>query len=123
MDADRIPEKGRGAASGRAPTRFGLATREVDGDWRDHVAALDGPPVRLRTTVTEERPRSILSFNQSPDVPFDRSINAYRGCENGYTPLMASTVRFWALREKGLTSEIGWKADVRVTPTPSPPLG
>ena len=77
------PIKGRGAQSRQVPTRFGLAEREVDGDWRDHVEALDGPPVKLRTTVTEERPKSILTFNQSPDVPFDRSINAYRGCEHG----------------------------------------
>lgn len=78
-----LPVKGRGAQSGAVPTRFGLAAREVDGDWRDHVEALDGPPIKLRTTVTEERPKSILTFNQSPDVPFDRSINAYRGCEHG----------------------------------------
>ncbi len=77
------PVKGRGAQSGAVPTRFGLAEREVDGDWRDHVASLDGPPVKLRTTVIEERPKSILTFNQSPDVPFDRSVNAYRGCEHG----------------------------------------
>ncbi|HSJ78683.1 MAG TPA: PA0069 family radical SAM protein [Erythrobacter sp.] len=77
------PVKGRGAQSGTVPTRFGLAEREIDGDWRDHVQTLDGPPVKLRTTVTEERPKSILTFNQSPDVPFDRSINAYRGCEHG----------------------------------------
>ncbi len=75
--------KGRGAQSGAVPTRFGLAEREVDGDWRDHVESLDGPPVKLRTTVTEERPKSILTFNQSPDVPFDRSVNTYRGCEHG----------------------------------------
>jgi len=80
-------ERGRGAASANVPTRFGLALREPDGDWRDHVETLaqgeDGPPVRLRTTVTEEHPKTILSFNQSPDIPFDRSINAYRGCEHG----------------------------------------
>jgi len=75
--------RGRGAQSGAVSARFGLAMREVDGDWRDHVQSLDGPPVKLRTTVTEERPKSILTFNQSPDVPFDRSINAYRGCEHG----------------------------------------
>ncbi|MBV7260045.1 PA0069 family radical SAM protein [Erythrobacter crassostreae] len=74
---------GRGAASANVCTRFGLATREADGDWRDHVETLDGPSVKLRTTVTEELPRTILSFNQSPDIPFDRSINAYRGCEHG----------------------------------------
>ena len=80
-----MPERihGRGAQSAAVPTRFGLAEREVDGDWRDHMQSLDGPPVKLRTTVTEERPKSILTFNQSPDVPFDRSINAYRGCEHG----------------------------------------
>jgi DNA repair photolyase len=74
---------GRGAQSGAVPQRFGLASRELDGDWRDHMEALDGPPVKLRTQVTEEHPKTILSFNQSPDIFFDRSINAYRGCEHG----------------------------------------
>ena len=64
-------------------TRFGLAERELDGDWRDYMETLDGPPVKLRTTVTEERPRTILTFNTSPDIGFDRSVNAYRGCEHG----------------------------------------
>ncbi|TNE43921.1 MAG: PA0069 family radical SAM protein, partial [Sphingomonadales bacterium] len=57
--------------------------REPDGDWRDYMEQLDGPPVKLRTQVTEEHPKTILSFNRSPDIPFDRSINAYRGCEHG----------------------------------------
>ena len=77
------PVRGRGAQSRDVPTRFGLAEREVDGDWRDHMQALDGTPPKLRTTVTEEHPKTILSFNRSPDIPFDRSINAYRGCEHG----------------------------------------
>ncbi len=81
--AHDLSPSGRGAQSGRVSTRFGLATREVDGDWRDFVAMLDGSPPPLRTTVTEERPKSILSFNQSPDIAFDRSVNAYRGCEHG----------------------------------------
>jgi DNA repair photolyase len=75
--------QGRGAQSGAVPQRFGLATREADGDWRDYMELLDGPPVKLRTTVTEEHPKTILTFNQSPDIGFDRSINAYRGCEHG----------------------------------------
>ena len=77
------PVQGRGAQSDAVPRRFGLAEREADGDWRDYVETLDGPPVKLRTTVTEEHPRTILTFNQSPDIGFDRSINAYRGCEHG----------------------------------------
>ena len=74
---------GRGAQSAKVPTRFGLATREADGDWLDARADIDGPGPKLRTTVTEEHPRSILTFNRSPDIPFDRSVNAYRGCEHG----------------------------------------
>lgn len=74
---------GRGAQSAAVPTRFGLSTREADGDWRDYVEQLDGPPVTLRTSVTEEHPKTILSFNTSPDIAFDRSVNAYRGCEHG----------------------------------------
>ncbi|KLI64022.1 PA0069 family radical SAM protein [Aurantiacibacter marinus] len=75
--------KGRGAQSAHVPDRFGLAQRHTDGDWRDVMETLDGPPVKLRTTVTEEHPKTIISFNRSPDIPFDRSINAYRGCEHG----------------------------------------
>ena len=74
---------GRGAQSGAPSQRFGLADREIDGDWRDYVEQLDGPPPKLRTEVTEESPKTILSFNTSPDIAFDRSINAYRGCEHG----------------------------------------
>lgn len=37
----------------------------------------------LRTQVTVERPRSIITRNTSPDISFDRSLNPYRGCEHG----------------------------------------
>ena len=77
------PLKGRGAASGAPSSRFNLPGREADGDWLDSVADIDGPPRNPATSVTEEHPRTILSFNKSPDIPFDRSINAYRGCEHG----------------------------------------
>jgi DNA repair photolyase len=77
------PVHGRGAQSSATPTRFNLPSRAADGDWLDDREAVDGPVDKLRTTVTEEHPKTILSFNRSPDVPFDRSINAYRGCEHG----------------------------------------
>ena len=73
---------GRGATRNSSPTRFNLAERTVDGDWLDSVEALDGVTPR-RTTVTIERPKSILTRNSSPDIGFDRSINPYRGCEHG----------------------------------------
>jgi len=74
---------GRGAQSAHVPQRFALPARDAEGDWLDVRDTVDGPVGKLRTTVTEEYPKSILSFNQSPDIPFDRSINAYRGCEHG----------------------------------------
>jgi DNA repair photolyase len=74
---------GRGAQSAAVPQRFGLAAREADGDWLDTREEIDGPGPKLRTTVIEERARTIITRNTSPDIPFDRSINAYRGCEHG----------------------------------------
>jgi DNA repair photolyase len=76
-------QRGRGAPENRTPTRFGLAVREADGDWLDVRESLDDAPPPLRTTVTVERPKTILTRNNSPDVGFDRSVNAYRGCEHG----------------------------------------
>lgn len=70
--------RARGAAS-NAVGRFESQARErVDDGW-------DMPEDErlLRTEVRMEIPRSALSYNRSPDLPFDRSINPYRGCEHG----------------------------------------
>ncbi len=73
----------RGATLNSESARFNLPQTEVDGDWLDERESIDGTAAPLRTTVTVERPRTIISRNASPDVPFDRSINPYRGCEHG----------------------------------------
>src|SRR6476620_8017138 len=73
---------GRGATRNPTPMRFNLKERATEGEWLDQVEALDGVP-KPRTTVTIEHPRSILTRNSSPDIGFDRSVNAYRGCEHG----------------------------------------
>ncbi|MFC3174206.1 PA0069 family radical SAM protein [Novosphingobium bradum] len=99
------PLHGRGAQSAAVPQRFGLAAREADGDWLDESAKVDGPPAPLRTTVTEEHPRSILTFNKSPDVPFDRSVNAYRGCEQGCIYCFARPTHAWHDLSPGLDFE------------------
>lgn len=77
------PLKGRGATANAASARFDDAARVADGDWLDDRAGVDGDAPPLRTTVTVEHPKTIISRNRSPDIPFDRSINAYRGCEHG----------------------------------------
>lgn len=70
--------KGRAASSNPA-NRFDVTHCEaVDDGWeRDD----DLPP--LRTEVSLECPRKVITRNTSPDLSFDRSINPYRGCEHG----------------------------------------
>jgi DNA repair photolyase len=72
------PAKGRGATM-NPEGRFEQRTQEqVDDGWFQEPAE-----PRLDTVVAEERVRSIISRNDSPDVPFTQSINPYRGCEHG----------------------------------------
>ena len=69
----------RGARS-QIQGRFETEARSpFDDGWPQEA----GPDREFPTTVTEERARSILSRNESPDIPFEQSINAYRGCEHG----------------------------------------
>ncbi|WP_051331454.1 PA0069 family radical SAM protein [Methylocaldum szegediense] len=72
-----MPRKGRGAVSNR-DSRYSKTVREKidDGWWPE-----DAPP--LTTSVTHETARSIITHNRSPDIPFELSINPYRGCEHG----------------------------------------
>ena len=71
--------KGRGAASNLAG-RFvpQVSTRESDG-WQTEAEPLE----RLLTEAIEEKAKTIIATNCSPDLPFSQSINPYRGCEHG----------------------------------------
>ena len=80
---ESVLNKGRGATLNARSSRFDDLACELDGDWRDTAELLDGAAPPQRTTTTIEHPRTIIARNASPDVPFDRSINAYRGCEHG----------------------------------------
>lgn len=71
-----------GAPSNALSSRFDDRARTLDGDWRDWADAHEDLP-QLRVQVAHETPRSVLTRNDSPDIPFDRSFNAYRGCEHG----------------------------------------
>ena len=69
----------RGALSS-IPGRFETLEHEpFDDGW----FAEDEPAQPRETSVTEERARSIVATNDSPDVPFEHSVNPYRGCEHG----------------------------------------
>jgi DNA repair photolyase len=70
---------GRGAVS-NASGRFERTHRVLTDDgW----GTLDAEPPVLKTSVSIDASRSIITRNDSPDLPFDRSINPYRGCEHG----------------------------------------
>ncbi|MCR9269304.1 MAG: PA0069 family radical SAM protein [Hyphomonadaceae bacterium] len=76
---ERFHHRGRGAVSNQTG-RFERETREaLDDGW----GTIEEEAPRLETTLTKETPRTIITFNKSPDIHFDRSINPYRGCEHG----------------------------------------
>lgn len=66
------------ASLSNAPSRFEPERTAVDDGW-EHAAPRNVIPTEIR----EEIARSIITYNKSPDLPFDRAINPYRGCEHG----------------------------------------
>jgi DNA repair photolyase len=77
------PYKGRGAVSNRTG-RFEAQERVAVHDGWDVPAHIDDTlPKSPRTVLGVDAAKRIISRNKSPDVPFDRSINPYRGCEHG----------------------------------------
>ena len=75
------PYKGRGAVS-QTRHRFEKTSTVLT----DEESAAAAPP---QTELTALRTVRIISRNQSPDIPFDRSINPYQGCEHGRTGCLA----------------------------------
>jgi len=93
------PPKGRGATFD-PDNRYHSRSREaVDDGW------IPAGPNPLRTTLGLDRSRSILSYNDSPDIPFDRSINPYRGCEHGCIYCYARPSHAWLDLSPGLDFE------------------
>ena len=98
---DIIPEpvrKGRAAVSNTSGRFEALSRHHVDDGWGQNRndSTRENPqgnfpetkddcfPLsKLQTEVVEEQVKKIIAWNTSPDVPFDRSINPYRGCEHG----------------------------------------
>ena len=76
VDSDR--RRGRGASSNPSGRLEAFQRETFDDGW-----TADEAPEPLKTEVTVERPRTIITRNDSPDISFDQSINPYRGCEHG----------------------------------------
>jgi DNA repair photolyase len=88
-------KKGRGAVSNLQGRYETLIREEIDDGWSHgnpigpedadncNAPENEASPSTWKTQVIEEHAKSILSRNQSPDVPFSISLNPYRGCEHG----------------------------------------
>lgn len=77
------PRKGRGAVTNKVG-RFERQDRVLTDDgWGVHDPRRDEPTPKLRTVLGIDTAKTVIARNKSPDVPFDQSINPYRGCEHG----------------------------------------
>ncbi|MGB0570553.1 MAG: PA0069 family radical SAM protein [Alphaproteobacteria bacterium] len=103
---DRIPDRhhpGHGAISNRSGRFELLRGKATDDGWREKFD--EDPVPRRDTTVTFDRTKTIIAHNDSPDLPFDRSINAYRGCEHGCVYCFARPTHAWLGLSPGLDFE------------------
>ncbi len=95
--------KGRGAVTNQAGRFEPLTHEAVDDGWADDAELMAAP--RVETQVLPDSSRTILASNESPDVPFERSINPYRGCEHGCIYCFARPTHAWLGLSAGLDFE------------------
>ncbi|HSS66308.1 MAG TPA: radical SAM protein, partial [Gammaproteobacteria bacterium] len=94
------PRKGRGAVANEAGRYEALSRETFDDGWSGEEEL-----ATLRTSLTPDSSRTIISRNQSPDIPFDCSINPYRGCEHGCVYCYARPTHAWLGLSPGLDFE------------------
>ncbi len=102
--------KGRGALSNPAGRFDSLTREETDDGW-----TAEERETALATTALPDRARAVISTNDSPDIPFEYSINPYRGCEHGCIYCYARPSHAYLGLSAGIDFEtkIFYKADVR----------
>jgi DNA repair photolyase len=104
--------KGRGAAS-NPEGRFEHVRHTLEDDgWQS--ALLDATAPRPRTEVTAERARSVITRNDSPDIPFAQALNPYRGCEHGCIYCFARPSHSYLNLSPGLDFETKLRAKVNL---------
>jgi DNA repair photolyase len=103
MSNHRPPPKGQGAQSNDSGRYEVLNRVEFDDGWQ--TVAPDEHPFARSIAWCDDRSKSVISRNQSPDVPFDRSINPYRGCEHGCIYCFARPTHTWLGHSAGIDFE------------------
>lgn len=103
--------KGRGTISNRTGRFERHAAVRVDDGW-DRPQD-DGEEAKPKTSLQVDAARRIITRNDSPDVPFDRSINPYKGCEHGCVYCFARPTHAYLGLSPGLDFEtrLFWKPD------------
>jgi DNA repair photolyase len=99
-EIDSVRRRGRGAVSNASGRFEAFAREEIDDGW----GSLESLPA-LKTNIHIEKPRSVITRNDSPDIGFDRSINPYRGCEHGCVYCFARPTHAYVGYSPGLDFE------------------
>ena len=89
------------AARSNAASRYDRQSKSFEGDGWEQA----DESTALATQVEDEQARRMISYNASPDLPFDRSINPYRGCEHGCIYCFARPTHAWLGLSPGLDFE------------------
>jgi DNA repair photolyase len=105
-----LPPSGRGTHSNRSGRYEATSCEAFDDGWTEHDPS---PPPRTTTLLTEHT-RKALSYNTSPDLSFDRTLNPYRGCEHGCSYCYARPNHAYAGLSPGVDfeSQIFVKTDI-----------
>lgn len=95
------PMHGRSSQSNPDQRYQDWQREQVDDGWDN----LEQPTAKVKTELFIDNSKSVISYNQSPDVPFDRSVNPYRGCEHGCVYCFARPSHAWLGLSPGLDFE------------------
>ncbi len=96
-----LQRRGRAAASNRSSRYHSEKSEPFDDGW----GTIDAEPEPLNTEVIIDNSKTIIATNASPDLPFDRSVNPYRGCEHGCIYCYARPSHTWLGFSAGLDFE------------------
>ncbi|MEO7337408.1 MAG: radical SAM protein, partial [Caldimonas sp.] len=102
---DGTPIKGRGTSWTIEPRFASTAHEDFDDGWGSGEQIVAEERVQPVTEIIEERVKSIISSNDSPDISFDLTINPYRGCEHGCVYCFARPTHSYLDMSPGLDFE------------------